>query len=37
MAKEIESKVYEVLGVSQDLVEPIEGDPEAAEALVGAA
>jgi len=37
VAKEIESKVYEVLGVSQDLVEPIEGDPEAAEALVGAA
>ena len=27
VAKEIESKVYEVLGVSQDLVEPIEGDP----------
>ena len=37
VAKEIESKVYEVLGVGQDLVEPIEGDPEAAEALVGAA
>ena len=28
---------YEVLGVSQDLVEPIEGDPKAAAALVGAA
>ena len=37
MAKEIEGKIYEVLGVSQDLVEPIEGDPAAAAALVGAA
>jgi recombination protein RecA len=37
VAKEIESKVYEILGVSQDLVEPIEGDPKAAAALVGAA
>src|ERR1700754_687370 len=34
VAKEIESKVYEVLGVNQDLVEPIEGDPAAAAALV---
>src|SRR5918995_189408 len=37
VAKEIEGKVYEVLGVSQDLVTPIEGDPAAAAALVGAA
>jgi recombination protein RecA len=37
VAKEIEAKVYEVLGVNQDLVEPIEGDPAAAAALVGAA
>jgi len=37
VAKEIEGKVYEILGVSQDLVEPIEGDPAAAAALVGAA
>jgi recombination protein RecA len=37
VAKEIEGKIYEVLGVSQDLVEPIEGDPKAAAALVGAA
>src|SRR5690349_5640715 len=34
---EIEGKVYEILGVSQDLVEPIEGDAKAAAALVGAA
>jgi recombination protein RecA len=37
IAREIESKVYEALGVSQDLVEPIEGDAKAAAALVGAA
>ncbi len=37
VAREIESKVYEILGVNQDLVEPIEGDPAAAAALVGAA
>ena len=37
VAKEIEGKVYEVLGVNQDLVTPIEGDPVAAAALVGAA
>ena len=37
VAKEIESRVYEVLGVNQDLVEPIDGDPSAAAALVGAA
>src|ERR687894_605052 len=37
VAKEIESRVYEVLGVNQDLVEPIDGDPAAAAALVGAA
>ena len=30
-------KIYEILGVNQDLVTPIEGDPEAAAALVGAA
>jgi len=37
VAKEIESKIYEVLGVNQDLVEPIENDvdPEVAAALVG--
>jgi recombination protein RecA len=37
VAKEIEGKIYDVLGVSQDLVEPIDGDPAAAAALVGAA
>ena len=37
VAKEIEGKVYEILGVTQDLVTPIEGDPAAAAALVGAA
>ena len=37
VAKEIEGKVYEVLGVNQDLVEPIEGDAKKAAALVGAA
>src|SRR3954447_11703991 len=37
VAKEIEAKVYEILGVSQDLVTPIDGDPVAAAALVGAA
>src|SRR3954464_7241951 len=37
VAKEIESKVYEILGVTQALVEPIEGDPAAAAALIGAA
>ena len=37
VAKEIEGKVYEVLGVNQDLVTPIEGDPKKAAALVGAA
>lgn len=36
VAKEIEGKVYEVLGVNQDLVEPIEGDAKKAAALVGA-
>jgi recombination protein RecA len=36
VAKEIESKVYEVLGVNQDAVAPIEGDPKKAAALVGA-
>jgi recombination protein RecA len=37
VAKEIEAKIYEVLGVNQDLVEPIENDidPEVAAALVG--
>jgi recombination protein RecA len=36
VAKEIEAKVYETLGVNQDLVEPIENDDrEAAAALVG--
>src|SRR5690242_12376926 len=37
VAKEIESKIYEFLGVNQDLVEPIENDidPEVAAALVG--
>jgi recombination protein RecA len=37
VAKEIEGKVYEILGVSQDLVQPIDGDAAAAAALVGAA
>jgi recombination protein RecA len=38
IAKEIESKVYEALGVNQDLVEPIESDPAAATGeLLGAA
>jgi len=38
VAKEIEGKVYEILGVNTDLVEPIEGgDAAAAAALVGAA
>ena len=37
ISKEIEAKVYEILGVNQDLVEPIENDidPEVAAALVG--
>jgi recombination protein RecA len=37
IAKEIEAKIYEFLGVNQDLVEPIENDidPEVAAALVG--
>src|SRR3954462_534840 len=37
ISKEIEAKVYEALGVNQDLVEPIENDidPEVAAALVG--
>src|ERR1700759_5177290 len=37
VAKEIEGKVYEALGVNQDLVEPIESDPAAAAELLGAA
>src|SRR6059058_5507850 len=37
VAKEIEGKIYEVLGVNQDLVEPIESDPAAAAELLGAA
>jgi recombination protein RecA len=37
VAKEIEGKIYEILGVDQDLVTPIDGDPIAAAALVGAA
>ena len=37
VAKEIEGKVYEILGVDQDLVTPIDGDPKKAAALVGAA
>jgi recombination protein RecA len=37
VAKEIESKVYEILGVDQDLVTPIDNDPAKAAALVGAA
>src|SRR5215471_12251403 len=37
VAKEIESKVYEALGVNQDLVEAIESDPAAAAELLGAA
>jgi recombination protein RecA len=37
IAKEIENKVYEALGVNQDLVAPIEGDPAAAAELLGAA
>src|ERR1700754_3002751 len=37
VAREIEAKVYEILGVSQDLVEPIDGTPAAAAALAGAA
>ena len=37
VAKEIEAKVYEALGVNQDLVEPIESDPAAAAELLGAA
>src|SRR5262245_31183380 len=36
VAKEIESRIYEILGVNQDLVEPIENeDREAAAALIG--
>ena len=37
VAKEIEGKVYEILGVDQDLVTPIDDDPAKAAALVGAA
>src|SRR6195952_1459265 len=37
LAKEIEGKVYEILGVDQDLVTPIDNDPAKAAALVGAA
>ena len=37
IAKEIEAKVYDALGVNQDLVEPIESDPAAAAELLGAA
>src|SRR5690242_3736733 len=33
VAREIESRIYAALGIGQDLVQPIEGDPEAAAAL----
>ena len=32
MAKEIEAKVYEALGIGQDLVTPIDREPGAVEA-----
>jgi len=37
VAKEIEAKIYAALGIGQDLVEPIERDPEAAVPEVAAA
>ena len=35
IAKEIEARIYAALGIGQDLVQPIEGDPAEAAALAG--
>src|SRR5919199_1817832 len=35
IAREIEARIYEALGIGQDLVTPIEGDPGAVAALAG--